>query len=79
MGQGKVQNANTETRAYGMVHDKAFERAIVMFPYNTPNRWEKMTHHVPGNWSSKDLRQRYEKLEHEVFTIVSSQYEFPEL
>ncbi|CAL0328510.1 unnamed protein product [Lupinus luteus] len=50
-----------------------------MFPDKTPNRWERMTHHVPGTWLPEDLKQRYEKLEHEVLMIVSGHYEFPEL
>ncbi|OIV98852.1 hypothetical protein TanjilG_21018 [Lupinus angustifolius] len=73
------QHINSSSTQWTVVHDKAFQRAIVMLPENIPNRWEKMTHHVPGNWSPEDLKQRYEKLEHDVFMIKSCQVEFPEL
>ncbi|OIW18057.1 hypothetical protein TanjilG_19289 [Lupinus angustifolius] len=73
------QHTNSSSTQWTVVHNKAFQRAIVMLPENIPNRWEKMTHHVPGNWSLEDLKQRYEKLEHDVLMIVFGEVEFLEL
>lgn len=56
--------------------DKLFERALVVFPEETPDRWEKIASQVPGK-SSVDVQKRYEDLVRDLREIESGVVELP--
>ncbi|KAJ6425115.1 hypothetical protein OIU84_025811 [Salix udensis] len=56
--------------------DKQFEQALVLFPEETPNRWEKISSYVPGK-SWREVRKHYEDLVHDVWEIDSGRVEVP--
>lgn len=56
--------------------DKLFERALVVIPEETPDRWDKIAAQVPGK-SSSEVRRHYEDLVHDVAEIDSGRVELP--
>ncbi|XP_058087637.1 transcription factor SRM1-like [Magnolia sinica] len=56
--------------------DKQFERALVLIPEETPDRWTKIASHLPGK-SSWEVREHYEVLVHDVSEIDSGRIEVP--
>lgn len=56
--------------------DKLFERALLVVPADTPDRWEKVSEHVPGK-SAAEVKDHYEALVHDVFEIDSGRVEVP--
>ncbi|KAJ8749881.1 hypothetical protein K2173_013796 [Erythroxylum novogranatense] len=67
---------NTSASSWSRLEDKLFERALVAFPENTPERWEKIACQVPGkSWA--DVRQHYEELVRDVVEIESGRVELP--
>ncbi|CAL0316449.1 unnamed protein product [Lupinus luteus] len=57
--------------------DKLFERALVVVPENTPERWEKIAVKVPGK-SAAEVKEHYDDLVHDVFEIDSGRIAVPE-
>ncbi|CAJ2637390.1 unnamed protein product [Trifolium pratense] len=55
---------------------KIFERALLMVPENSPNRWEKMAEKVPGK-SAAEVKDYYQDLVHEISEIESGRVEIP--
>ncbi|CAK7331955.1 unnamed protein product [Dovyalis caffra] len=62
--------------SWSRLEDKQFEKALVLFPEETPNRWEKIASYVPGK-SWREVRKRYEDLVHDVLEIDSGRVEVP--
>lgn len=56
--------------------DKLFEKALVNFPEDMPNRWHKIAEQVPGK-SVEDVRVHYDALLHDVLQIDSGRVELP--
>ncbi|KAH7561260.1 hypothetical protein ACOSP7_016075 [Xanthoceras sorbifolium] len=56
--------------------DKLFERALVLFPEETPERWEKIASQVPGR-TSVEVQKRYEDLVRDLREIDSGLVELP--
>ncbi|KAK1382718.1 Transcription factor DIVARICATA [Heracleum sosnowskyi] len=56
--------------------DKLFEKALVMFPEDMPNRWQKIAEQVPGK-TVEDVRVHYDALLHDVLEIDSGRVELP--
>lgn len=56
--------------------DKLFENALVLFPEETPERWEKIASKVPGK-SSDDVQKHYEDLVRDLREIDSGMVELP--
>ncbi|KAJ0084307.1 hypothetical protein Patl1_30377 [Pistacia atlantica] len=56
--------------------DKLFENALVMFPEETPERWEKIASRVPGK-NSDDVQNHYEDLVRDLREIDSGLVELP--
>lgn len=50
--------------------DKAFENALVTYPEDTSDRWEKIAADVPGK-TLEEIKQHYELLEDDVNRIES--------
>ncbi|XP_050227173.1 transcription factor SRM1-like [Mercurialis annua] len=56
--------------------DKLFERALVLFPDETPRRWEKIATQLPGKtWF--DVKKHYDDLVYDVEEIDSGRVEPP--
>lgn len=62
--------------SWSRLEDKAFERALVVFPEETLCRWEKIASQVPGKtWF--DVKKRYDDLVHDIGEIDSGRVELP--
>lgn len=61
---------------WSRAEDKRFERAIVIFPEETPYRWEKIAEEVPGK-AAWEVREHYQALLHDVSEIDSGRVELP--
>ncbi|KAG6789165.1 hypothetical protein POTOM_005255 [Populus tomentosa] len=62
--------------SWSRLEDKQFEQALVLFPEETPRRWEKISSYVPGK-SWREVRKHYEDLVHDVSEIDSGRVEVP--
>jgi hypothetical protein len=62
--------------SWSRLEDKQFEQALVLFPEETPRRWEKISSYVPGK-SWREVRKHYEDLVHDVLEIDSGRVEVP--
>ncbi|THG05703.1 transcription factor SRM1-like [Camellia sinensis] len=56
--------------------DKVFEDALVLFPEEVADRWEKIADQIPGK-SPEEVRAHYEALVHDVNEIESGRVELP--
>lgn len=56
--------------------DKMFEQALVMYPDDVPDRWQKIAKSLPGK-TPEDVRVHYEALVHDVLEIDSGRVELP--
>ncbi|KAK1431403.1 hypothetical protein QVD17_07862 [Tagetes erecta] len=56
--------------------DKLFEDALVMYPDDVINRWQKIADSVPGK-TADQVRAHYEVLVHDLLQIDSGQVELP--
>lgn len=68
--------ATQSSPAWTRPEDKAFERALVVFPEGTPERWRRIAGLVPGR-SAEEVRAHYEALVEDVFEIDSGRVELP--
>ncbi|KAM7275008.1 hypothetical protein ACFE04_016874 [Oxalis oulophora] len=68
--------SSLSTSTWSRVEDQMFERALVEFWEETPDRWERIAQHVPGK-SVADVCRRYEELVHDVKEIESGRVEVP--
>eukprot|EP00268_Persea_americana_P050754 TRINITY_DN5545_c0_g1_i3.p1 TRINITY_DN5545_c0_g1~~TRINITY_DN5545_c0_g1_i3.p1 ORF type:complete len:156 (+),score=20.72 TRINITY_DN5545_c0_g1_i3:101-568(+) len=62
--------------AWSRTQDKLFERALVLFPEDTPDRWERIATEVPGK-DPTEVRDHYEVLVHDVGEIDSGRVAVP--
>lgn len=62
--------------AWSRTQDKLFERALVLFPEDTPDRWERIAAEVPGK-DPTEVRDHYEVLVHDVGEIDSGRVAVP--
>ncbi|OWM73638.1 transcription factor DIVARICATA-like [Punica granatum] len=62
--------------AWSLYEDKLFEQALVVFPEETPNRWEMIARGVPGK-SAAEVWQHYEDLVHDVMEIDCGRVKLP--
>ncbi|OMO91808.1 hypothetical protein CCACVL1_07021 [Corchorus capsularis] len=69
-------NNNDSSSSWSWHQDKLFERALIMFPEESPGRWEKIAAQVPGK-SAMEVRKHYDDLEHDVLEIESGRIELP--
>ncbi|XAR53523.1 hypothetical protein NMG60_11022112 [Bertholletia excelsa] len=58
------------------LEDKIFEQALVMFPEENPDRWQRIAGQIPGK-SPEECRTHYEDLLHDVHEIDSGRVELP--
>ncbi|KAF5742506.1 transcription factor DIVARICATA [Tripterygium wilfordii] len=56
--------------------DKLFEQALVMYPEELPDRWQKVADHVPGK-SYQEVKEHYEDLVHDVLQIDMGRVDLP--
>ncbi|KAA8539122.1 hypothetical protein F0562_025814 [Nyssa sinensis] len=56
--------------------DKLFEQALVMFPEEMGDRWQKIADLVPGK-SPEEVREHYDDLVHDVMEIDLGRVELP--
>lgn len=62
--------------AWTRFEDKVFEHALVVFPEETADRWERIADRLPGK-SPEEVRAHYEALVHDVVEIDSGRVELP--
>ncbi|CAK9163960.1 unnamed protein product [Ilex paraguariensis] len=72
IGSSTQSQPSTWTR----VEDKLFEQALVMYPEEIADRWQKIAERVPGK-SAEDVMAHYEALVHDVLEIDSGRIELP--
>lgn len=58
------------------MEDKLFEQALVVFPEELPDRWERIARELPGR-SPEEVREHYDALVHDVLEIDSGRVELP--
>ncbi|XP_008808839.1 transcription factor DIVARICATA-like [Phoenix dactylifera] len=63
-------------RAWTRVEDKAFERALVVIPEGTPNRWSLIAAQVPGR-TPRELWQHYQELVQDLAVIERGMVDTP--
>lgn len=56
--------------------DKLFEQALVVFPEELPDRWQRIADELPGR-SPVEVREHYDALVHDVCEIDSGRIELP--
>ncbi|KAF8396386.1 hypothetical protein HHK36_018003 [Tetracentron sinense] len=75
-GLWMIGNPSPSSSPWSPVQDKLFERALVIFPEESPDRWQKIADEVPGK-SLSEIREHYEALVHDVLEIDSGRIELP--
>ncbi|KAI9156260.1 hypothetical protein LWI28_003133 [Acer negundo] len=76
-GNNNNNNSFVTTRTeWTRLEDKLFEEALVMFSDDSPNRWQNIASQLPGK-SSRDVRDHYEALVHDVSEIDSGRVQLP--
>ncbi|KAF5729399.1 hypothetical protein HS088_TW21G01564 [Tripterygium wilfordii] len=58
------------------IEDKLFEQALVEYPEELPDRWQKIADHVPGK-NCQQVKEHYEVLVHDVLQIDSGRVDLP--
>ncbi|KAH9769115.1 hypothetical protein WN944_018849 [Citrus x changshan-huyou] len=84
MYQQDIKNDDSNNNSFAMTHsthwnrseDKLFEHALVMFPEESPDRWQNIASQLPGK-SAVEVREHYEALVHDVYEIDSGRVELP--
>ncbi|KAK9283640.1 hypothetical protein L1049_011890 [Liquidambar formosana] len=66
----------SSTSSWTREEDKMFEKALVMFPEDGPDRWRTIAAHLPGK-SPAQVQDHYEALLHDVYEIDSGRVELP--
>ncbi|KAF8397928.1 hypothetical protein HHK36_016854 [Tetracentron sinense] len=61
---------------WSRLQDKLFERALVIFPDDSPDRWQKVAGQVPGK-SPSEVKEHYTILVQDVLEIDSGRVELP--
>ncbi|KAK9170371.1 hypothetical protein Syun_002511 [Stephania yunnanensis] len=61
---------------WSRAQDKQFERALVEYAEETPDRWQKIAAEVPGK-TAWEVREHYEALVHDVLEIDSGRVQLP--
>lgn len=74
--QWVMSNSPRRSVEWNRYDDKLFEKALVMFPEDMPNRWQKIAEQVPGK-TVEDVRVHYDALLHDVLEIDSGRVELP--
>ncbi|KAK8641307.1 hypothetical protein V6N13_010720 [Hibiscus sabdariffa] len=58
------------------LEDKLFEDALVIFPEETSDRWQKIADRVPGK-SAREVKEHFDVLLHDVYEIDAGRIEVP--
>ncbi|WOK96459.1 hypothetical protein Cni_G05166 [Canna indica] len=83
MGDGDLMSmfsrqwVRAAARQWTREEDKVFERALVVYPEGTPNRWSYIAAQLAGR-SPAEVRQRYEELVEDCRRIERGMVAFPE-
>lgn len=70
-----IDSAASESN-WNRYEDKLFEQALVLFPEDTPDRWQKIAERVRGK-KPEDVRAHYDALVHDLLEIDSGRVELP--
>ncbi|KAJ4845141.1 hypothetical protein Tsubulata_018402 [Turnera subulata] len=69
-------SSSSPSSKWSRLDDQLFERALVLFPEESPDKWEKIARYVPGkSWS--EVKLHYEDLVHDLVEIDSGRVELP--
>ncbi|KAJ0045634.1 transcription factor DIVARICATA-like [Pistacia vera] len=69
-------HSSSPSTPWNRLEDKLFEHALVLYPDEVPDRWQKIADQVPGK-SPLDVKEHYEVLVHDVAEIDSGRVELP--
>ncbi|XP_022756064.1 transcription factor DIVARICATA-like [Durio zibethinus] len=75
LSQSSTRVLTTQTQ-WTRLDDKLFEQALVMFPEESFDRWQKIAERVPGK-SSSEVKEHYDMLLYDVYEIDSGRVEIP--
>ncbi|GMI97322.1 DIVARICATA2 [Hibiscus trionum] len=59
------------------VEDKVFEQCLVLFPEETPDRWQRIAAEIPGR-SAEEIKQHFDLLVHDVYEIDAGRVQIPD-
>ncbi|XP_059665891.1 transcription factor DIVARICATA [Cornus florida] len=68
--------APNNSASWTRFEDKLFEQALVMFPDEMPDRWQRIADRVPGK-ALEEVMAHYDSLVHDVHEIDSGRVELP--
>ncbi|PSR92951.1 Transcription factor DIVARICATA like [Actinidia chinensis var. chinensis] len=71
-----IGNSSATQSAWTRFEDKVFEHALVVFPEEMADRWEKIADRLPGK-SAVEVRAHFEALVDDVLEIDSGRVELP--
>ncbi|PIA28183.1 hypothetical protein AQUCO_07200078v1 [Aquilegia coerulea] len=69
-------NSSNSNSTWTRVQDKLFEQALVIFPEETNDRWQKIASEVPGK-TAWEVKQHYEDLVRDVLEIDNGRVRLP--
>ncbi|XWS71362.1 hypothetical protein CRYUN_Cryun03dG0132200 [Craigia yunnanensis] len=64
------------TTHWNRLEDKLFEQALVMFPDEISDRWQKIAEKIPGK-SPREVKEHYDILLYDVYEIDAGRVEIP--
>lgn len=73
---GWPESSNQLLTRWSRFEDKLFEQALVVFPEELPDRWQRIADELPGR-SPVEVREHYDALLHDVCEIDSGRVELP--
>lgn len=68
--------SNRPLTRWSRFEDKVFENALVLFPEDLPDRWQRIAGELPGR-SPAEVKEHYDDLVHDVCEIDSGRVELP--
>ncbi|OVA06047.1 SANT/Myb domain [Macleaya cordata] len=66
----------SSSSSWSRMQDKQFEKALVVFPEETPDRWQKIATQVPGK-TPMEVWEHYQVLVHDLSEIEAGRVELP--
>ncbi|KAL5710563.1 hypothetical protein ACHQM5_021110 [Ranunculus cassubicifolius] len=76
MGKSTSSSSSSSSSPWSRAQDKLFEQALVIFPEETSDRWERIAMEVPGK-KGWEIRKHYDELVRDISEIESGRVELP--
>ncbi|KAF5178502.1 Transcription factor srm1 [Thalictrum thalictroides] len=71
-----IGGSSSSSSCWSRVQDKLFEQALVIFPEEISDRWQKIANEVPGK-TAWEVKQHYEALVRDVLEIDNGRVSLP--